>query len=375
MTWINKQFGDCAELIRNSIQPDLSSSLNYIGLEHISQGGLELLSTGKSEDVISQKSLFRQGDILFGKLRPYFRKIIIAPFDGVCSTDIWVVRAKPGYDQRFLFYWMATKEFVNNASQASEGTKMPRASWEYVSKFEKLIPTLIEQRAIADVLSALDDKIELNRRMDQTLEELAQTLFKNWFVNNPESKNWENGILGDDFNLTMGQSPPGSSYNEDRIGVPFFQGKTDFGFRYPDNRIYCTAPTRFAKAGDTLVSVRAPVGNTNLAFEDCAIGRGVAAVRHRSNSRSFTYYSLQNLYPEFQNFESEGTVFGSINKDSFLSLKVIRPPAELVNLFEETCFPIDQLIENNLKESRTLIELRDTLLPKLMSGQVRVKHD
>jgi len=141
--------------------------LPYIGLEHISQGQLSLLGYGKSEDVVSAKFKFRKGDILFGKLRPYFRKVVIAPFDGVCSTDIWVVRARDGIDQRYLFYWMASEDFIEAVSRASEGTKMPRAQWEFAERIQQQIPPLPEQRAIAAMLGALDDKIELNRRMNR----------------------------------------------------------------------------------------------------------------------------------------------------------------------------------------------------------------
>jgi type I restriction enzyme S subunit len=192
---------------------------------------------GSSDEVVSAKSRFRKGDILFGKLRPYFRKVIIAPFDGVCSTDIWVIRAKPGVDQKFLFYWMASSEFVEAATRASEGTKMPRAKWEFVERIEKLLPEEDEQRAIAEVLGSLDDKIALNRRMNQTLEALAQAIFKSWFIDFdpvrakmegrapagmdaemaalfPDAmdgdvpRGWGKGSLAEEFNLTMGQSPP-----------------------------------------------------------------------------------------------------------------------------------------------------------------------
>ena len=97
----------------------------------------------------------------------------------------------------------------------------------------------------------------------------------------------------------MGQSPPGNTYNEVGEGVPFYQGRTDFKFRFPTRRIYCTAPTRFANEGDTLVSVRAPVGDVNMAAERCAVGRGVAAIRHKSGSRSFTYYAMGFLKEDF----------------------------------------------------------------------------
>src|SRR5919197_516567 len=93
--------------------------------------------------------------------------------------------------------------------------------------------------------------------------------------------------------------------------VPFYQGRADFSFRFPIRRVYCTAATRFAKAGDTLISVRAPVGDINMASEHCAIGRGVAAARHKTGSRSYSYQFMQSLKDVFARFEAEGTVFGS----------------------------------------------------------------
>jgi type I restriction enzyme S subunit len=185
-------------------------------------------------------------------------------------------------------------------------------------------------------------------------------------------KGWRDGTVDDEFNLTMGQSPPGESYNETDDGIPFYQGRTDFGFRYPTARVFCTAPTRFANAGDTLVSVRAPVGSVNLAAEKCSVGRGVAAVRHKSGSRSYTYYFMRSLELDFARFEAEGTVFGSINKADFHAIKRATPPSALVEAFEKLVFPIDQRIENNENESRTLAALRDALLPKLLSGELRV---
>jgi type I restriction enzyme S subunit len=260
--------------------------------------------------------------------------------------------------------------------------------------------------AIAEILGTLDDKIELNRRMNETLEAMARAIFKSWFVDFdpvrakaeghqpfgvdaataaifPDSfqdsplgkvpKGWRVGTLGDEFTLTMGQSPPGSTYNELGEGMRFFQGRADFGFRYPTERVFCTAPTRFADAGDALVSVRAPVGDINMALTRCAVGRGVAAVRHKTGSRSFTYYAMKSLRDKFEEFEAEGTVFGSISKDGFASLCCVAPSTAVVEKFEKLVFPLDQAIENIENQSETLGTVRDTLLPKLISGEIRVK--
>ncbi len=183
---------------------------------------------------------------------------------------------------------------------------------------------------------------------------------------------WRVGKLSSSFRLTMGQSPPGSTYNDDRKGLPFFQGRTDFGFRYPENRKYCTAPTRIAERDDTLVSVRAPVGDINMAWEKCCIGRGVAALRHMSGSRAFTYYSAWAIQQTLRQYEHTGTVFGAINKRQFETLSVVEPPPEIVSRFDCKVGPFDEYIRRNVAESRTLAQTRDTLLPKLISGEIRV---
>ena len=267
-----------------------------------------------------------------------------------------------------------------------------------------LLPEESEQRAIAHILGTLDDKIELNRRMNETLEEMARALFKSWFVDfdpvrakmegrdiglPPDvadlfpdrlvdselgtiPEGWEVRTLGECFNLTMGQSPPGKTYNDDGDGLPFFQGKTDFSFRYPENRKFCTAPTRIAQPEDTLISVRAPVGDINMVLERCCIGRGLAALRHKSGSSSFTYYSVWAIQREIQQYEHTGTVFGAINKKQFESLKTIEPMPEVAEKFGSIVLSWDKHIRSNTEESRTLAALRDTLLPRLVSGEVRV---
>jgi len=173
----------------------------------------------------------------------------------------------------------------------------------------------------------------------------------------------------------MGQSPPGTSYNEIGEGMVFYQGRTDFGFRFPTNRLYTTEPKRIAKPLDTLVSVRAPVGDINMANEMCCVGRGLSSVRHKSDAYSFTYYMMKNLEPVFNGFEGEGTVFGSINKSNFESIEIIVPSNEIIYEFETVVNPLDDKILENTKQIQTLTQTRDTLLPKLMSGQISLNQN
>lgn len=267
------------------------------------------------------------------------------------------------------------------------------------------LPPALERQVISAFIGALDDRITLLRETNATLEAIAQALFKSWFVDfdpvrakmagrAPEGideataalfpdaleetelgvvpKGWRLSNVGESFVLTMGQSPPGDTYNGTNDGLPFYQGRTDFGFRFPTQRVFCNAPTRIAEIGDTLVSVRAPVGDVNMAIEKCCIGRGVASVRHPDGHRGFTFYALRGLGGRFKTFDSEGTVFGSINKKDFQTLPVVDPGAKVLESFEDISHPIDQRIVENEEQLRVLIALRDTLLPRLISGQLRL---
>jgi type I restriction enzyme S subunit len=340
--------------------------LSNYGFRYIEHGERNITQKGLSE---SNATLLPAGTVLLSTRAPV-GYLAIAKNPLTTNQGFKSLIVRDGFDNEFVFYLLkANVEYLK--SQAS-GTTFGELSGSTLRKLKFLLPPLPEQRAIAAVLGALDDKIELNRRMNRTLEAIAQAVFRHWFVENEEAEGWEVGRLGDDFNLTMGQSPPGETYNEDSEGIPFFQGRADFGFRFPNKRVYCTAPTRFAEPGDTLVSVRAPVGDMNMATEKCAIGRGLAAVRHKTGSRSYTYYAIRFIQESLFRFEGEGTVFGSITKADFENLQIIIPPVERIKEFEEVCFPIDEMIENNEQQSRTLAALRDALLPKLMRGEVRV---
>lgn len=138
--WEEKPIGDVCKLVKEQYIPNENDVRPYIGLEHIEQGTLHLTGVGKSSDVKSNKFIFKKGQILFGKLRPYFRKVIHSSFNGVCSTDIWVIESKNGYDNGYLFYFFTNPEIIAEASRSSEGTKMPRAVWNYLSMLKKHFP-------------------------------------------------------------------------------------------------------------------------------------------------------------------------------------------------------------------------------------------
>ena len=168
----------------------------------------------------------------------------------------------------------------------------------------------------------------------------------------------------------MGQSPAGTSYNEEGKGAVFYQGRGDFGWRYPTQRLFTTEPKRMASKNDVLMSVRAPVGDLNIAFEDCCIGRGLAAIH--SDYQSYVLYLMRSLKSQLDTYNGEGTVFGSINGKALKAFPIALPTITAIGDFQNFVKPIDDVIRCNEQENRDLEELRDFLLPKLMSGEIDV---
>ena len=416
--WRKVKLGEVVSINPDTIGADWRYPyIKYIDISSVGEGTIvEPPRILRLDEMPSRaRRLVQEGDTVLSTVRPGRRAMFFVKHpepEWVVSTGFAVLRPKREYiEPRYLYACVFDKEFTDFLVQREKGAAYPAVLPEDIADAVISLPPLAEQRAIAHILGALDDKIELNRRMSETLEAIAHALFKAWFVDfepvraklegrwrrgqslpglpahlydhfpdrlveselGEIPEGWRIDKIGNQFRVTMGQSPPGNTYNEKGNGLPFYQGRADFGFRFPNRRVFCTAPTRFAETGDTLVTVRAPVGDTNIALERCCIGRGVAAIRHSSGATSYTYYLVRSLRSVFRGFEAEGTVFGAITKDSLLSIKHVVPPDELVQRFEQLCSPIDDMVEIAERESRTLADLRDALLPKLIRGEIRVR--
>ena len=191
------------------------------------------------------------------------------------------------------------------------------------------------------------------------------------FIDNSRS-NWTDGTLSDIADIIMGQSPSGSSYNENGNGTIFFQGRAEFGFRFPSAHLYTTEPKRMAHPNDTLMSVRAPVGDLNVAYTDCCIGRGLAAIHSKTNHQSFVLYTMFSLKKQLDVFNGEGTIFGSINRNSLNDMPIFIPSDDILDEFERIVAPMDLTIRNNYNEICHLQDIRNSLLPRLMTGEIDV---
>ena len=358
------------------------------------QTEIDKCSIGKGMVAITKDSETRDDIGVATYIADDFEYVLLGYHCALITPNPAIVDGK--YLNAFMHTRYIQKYFENNASGSGQRYTL---SNDTIGNIPVLIPSIEEQRTIGKVLADIDCKIELNKLINDNLEAMAKQLYDYWFVQfdfpNEEGKpykssggtmvwneklkrkipqGWSNGILSDVANITMGQSPDGSSYNEDGEGIIFYQGSTDFGLRFPDIRQYTTSPSRYANKGDILMSVRAPVGALNIANNDCCIGRGLSALSSKIGSMTHLYYLMNDFRLKFEGMNSAGTTFGSITKNELFSLPVIIPTKSVFSEFEQVCEPIfyKQMIIG--EEINALTKQRDELLPLLMNGQASVNY-
>ena len=345
------------------------------------------------------KSILHKGDVVIVRTGiPGTCCVVPAEYDGCNCSDVVIVHpntelVNPHYLAAYINFW-GQRQIQNNKVGAIQQHFNVHSAEEMLI----FLPDITEQEKIAKTIVALNGKIENNFSVCVELEAMAKTLYDYWFTqfDFPDEngkpycssggemvwndqlkrkipKGWSAGQLSDIANITMGQSPSGDTYNENGSGTIFYQGCTDFGTRFPVPRVYTSAPTRFAKAGDILMSVRAPVGTLNIAMEDCCIGRGLAALNSKFGSQLHLLYTLSGFKQLFDVMDGNGTTFGSITKDTLFEMKVVIPRRDQIKSFEEMVQPIEQKIRVAEQENRELTKLRDWLLPVLMNGQATVE--
>ena len=334
---------------------------------------------GYELEAFSGGTKFRNGDTIMARITPCLENGKTAKVSilddgevGFGSTEYIVFRAKEGVDEDFIYYLVCSPLVREPAIKSMVGSSgRQRVQTDVVQNLEVMIPDYEEQRRISGLLKSLDDKIAANTEVNKNLQEQAQAIYTDMFITNADPS-WSAGVLSAIAEITMGQSPKGDTYNESGNGTVFFQGRAEFGFRFPTRRLYTTDPKRMSQANDVLLSVRAPVGDLNVAYEPCCIGRGLGAIHSKDSHQSFVLYTMFALRQKLDMFNGEGTVFGSINRNALNSMELLIPPTELMDRFEETVAPMDAAIRNNYEEICRLESIRDSLLPRLMSGELDV---
>lgn len=308
----------------------------------------------KNDFAVSLMQVSRDAKIPIARLEEYDVAIMSPAYPIFRVKDTSVVLPE------YLEMWFKRPEFDREAAFIAVGGVRGSMPWEEFVKMKLPVPSLDIQKNIVKSYKIIADRIALKQKINDNLEAQAFSIYKD-FTRGLEAS----ADLSDIAMITMGTSPEGESFNTYGDGDVFYQGRTDFGFRFPTIRLFTTEGKRYAKAGDVLMSVRAPVGDVNLAKEGCAIGRGLASIRPKDGCYSFLYYTMQELNFELKKFNDEGTVFGSITKDDLFTIKIISLDSQKRKDFERIVAPIDALIKANEYEISKLQELRETFISSI----------
>ena len=308
----------------------------------------------------------RKGDVLLSTSASLGRVAVVDDFAVGAIPYTGIIGFRPRDDRvlrSFIPYALASPSFKRQIEAMGVGSVMRHFGPMHLRQMTLDLPPVSTQRAIAEVLGALADKIGANQRLVKVLSNLGAAVFA--------SVDKRAASVTEVAQVLMGQSPPGSTYNEVSDGLPFYQGIRDFGTRYPSRRVWCSSPSRIAEAGDVLVSVRAPVGTLNVAVERCAIGRGVASLRSTSTP-SVLYHAMAAASSGWAPFQAEGTVFGSIAGDQLRQFQIEWPVGKVLTRLEDTLAVLDRTLAASEHESQALVGVRDVLLPRLLSGGIGV---
>ena len=345
--------GDVAEEVRENYK-EMDGNPAVVGLEHLIPGEIRLKEWSEDTNTTFTKA-FHKGQVLFGRRRAYLKKAAVAPVDGICSGDITVISAKQDKIlPELLPFVIQNDDFFDFAVGKSAGSLSPRVKWSRLKEYEFNLPSLSQQRKLAKLLWSFVDAKEAYEDLIRQTDELVKSQFIEMFGCCKQSK------LEKMATIVMGQSPSSDSYNTDGDGVEFHQGSGEFTEKYVAQGMYCTKPTRMAKAGDVLMSVRAPVGTVNITRNACCIGRGLAAIRSNRapELNEFLLYAFRAKADEF-NAMGHGSTILSINKNELHDLMMPDATVDQQLRFVEVAGQSDkskfelQYVKRNVKEMIT----------------------
>jgi len=327
--------------------------------------------------------LFKKGCIIFPKSGESIKleKRAMLKEDSYVVNHLAVIEPIYGsVDNLFLFYYLRK---IKTSDYLTE-TTTPSLKLLTISNFLVPLPPLIEQQKIAEILSNIDEAIQKTDDIIAKTERLKKGLMQELLtkgIGHKEFKDteigripkeWEVVELGKISNILMGQSPPGKTYNNDGKGIPFLQGKAEFGPFYPRHIKFTTSPLKIAESGSILISVRAPVGDVNIANINYCIGRGLASISVRKGSNIFLFYLLK-YFKQIIEKEGTGSTFKAINKNRLENVKIPWPSLEEQQKIASILSTVDEKLEN-LKQERTKLErIKQWFMGELLTGKIRVR--
>ena len=366
--------------IKGKVAVDTLDEHTYISTENMipNKGGVERASSLPSTQYTQA---FDKGDVLVSNIRPYFKKIWMAEYSGGCSNDVLVFRASEGCDPTFLYYVLANDSFFDYATATSKGTKMPRGDKTAIMQYEVSSFDNATQQRIGSLLRSIDKQIVTNKKINDNLEQQAQTLFQKLFVENVNFK-WRKGTISDLGTVVGGSTPSKSKpeyYTEHGIAwitpKDLSVNKSKF-IAHGENDItelgLKNSSASIMPEGTVLFSSRAPIGYIAIAAGEVTTNQGFKSVVPKAEiGTPFVYYFLKNALPTIEGMAS-GSTFKEVSGSTMKDVPALIPDSETLAKFNEFCGPLfgqQQMLE---RQNQSLAALRDSLLPKLMSGEIDV---
>lgn len=338
----------------------------------------------KDYKMINQRSLVEQWDVIMSMIGTIGEVAVVKDIPDYAIKNVALF--KTGGSElkgKWLAYYLHSSEAKGHMFGNMKGSSQQFLSLKQLRELPvPMAPKQYMEKTI-DILSSYDDLIENNQKQIKFLEEAAQRLYKEWFVDlrfpghettpimGGVPEGWETQTLSKIADVVMGQSPKSEFYNQDGQGLPFHQGVGSYGTRFVIDTTYSTSFTRIAEAGSILFSVRAPVGRLNMTKNKVVIGRGLAAINHRAGMQSYLFYLLKERFFK-DDIIGNGAIFASISKDELLGQKFVVPVDNLVERFNTIASDMDKKIAGLAEQIALLTEARDRLLPILMSGEIEV---
>jgi type I restriction enzyme S subunit len=385
--WKEYKVSDLAFINNLSLDKDYSHKfIEYLDTGSVTQGKIDNYQIFNIEDAPSRaKRLVAEKDIIISSVRPIQRHYAILKNvkpNLVVSTGFVVLTCKESIDPYYLYYYLTQDDITYYLDSIAEGSTSayPSLTPDVIGDLEISLPLLPEQRTIASVLSSLDDKIDMLHRQNKTLEQMAETLFRQWFVEEAEEE-WEETKLEELGSIVCGKTPSKKihsffSGNIPFIKIPDMHGKV-YVFESEDSLTEEGAnsqPNKTLPELSICVSCIATVGLVCMNALPSQTNQQInSVVPHEESWRYYLYCKLKTMKDELLLMASGGTATDNLNTGDFSRIQIPKPPQKIINSFHEQIRPLFNKIFSNQIQIRKLTQMRDTLLPKLMSGEVRVK--
>lgn len=353
---------------------------DYVSTENLlpDKAGLSLAANLPQ---VGKVTRYKSGDVLVSNIRPYFKKIWHADRDGGASNDVLVLRPlSDRLSDDYLYYLLKNDHFFDYSTASSGGSKMPRGDKTQIMKYPFYLPEPDEQKKIADVLGTIDEKIELNQRMNETLEQMGQALFRHYFIDNPEAEKWEDGAVANLVNIYSGYAFKRADFDSDgKYGLVTIKNVQDGNFVSECSDHIAEVSSKipdytYLKTGDILLSLTGNVGRVCIVNgKNLLLNQRVAKLGGVDGKHSFAYFLFrQNEFKERLISMSRGTAQLNLSPVETKQIKTKLPPKDVLRTFYEQAEPLFESITANHEQVQTLTTLRDTLLPRLINGKVKV---